>query len=293
MPPPNAAGRRPGPTAAGQGLPPPGLSAALREPLAEMLALLPLIARQLQPDAAPGPLLQLDLCCYRLLRSADALSLLGRGEKAGFGAGGVGLGALGAGPSAAGRAPGCTDLSALGQGLFAAAAAVLLPGQPPLSFAGAGGPLPVGCPPRPLATLLAALLANALQFTRDGNAIRLQLAQKGGRALVRLQDRGSGIHPQVLAHVFEPFYSADPAGQGGPPPGMGLGLSLARQLAARLGGAVTLESRLGQGSCVALSLPLRPAGGSWASPTAADLLLDRYSPLYLQLCDFCRLPDPV
>lgn len=255
--------------------PGPGFTAQLREPLAEMFALLPLLARQQGEAADPLPMLQLNRCCYRLLRSTSLLAQFS---------------ALPSGAAAAC----CTDLTASVESVCQAAAQILLPGQPPILFHGPRRPLPVGCAPQPLAALTGALLANALRFTREGNFIQVQLQPLSGSALLQVRDRGTGIRPQVLRHIFEPFYSADPSGDRGPQPGAGLGLTFARLLADRLGGRISIESRFGEGCCVAVSLPVhRKAPGICLAPTAADHLLDRYSPLYAQLCDFCRLPDPV
>ena len=64
-----------------------------------------------------------------------------------------------------------------------------------------------------------------------------------------------------------------------------------RALAARLGGVLSAESSFGEGSCFALSLPLAAADAGVQLRTGADYLMDRYSAFYVQLCDFCRLPD--
>ncbi len=66
--------------------------------------------------------------------------------------------------------------------------------------------------------------------------------------VVRVADTGRGIAPEQLERVFEPFFSTRDAGSG-------LGLSIARQVAIAHGGAVHLESVLGEGTRVIVRLP--------------------------------------
>lgn len=245
--------------------------ARLRAPLTEAFALLPLLARQMDPAADPGPLLQLERCCYRMLHSICLLS---------------GLSLLSGGSPGPGRA---ADLASVARGLCEAAQGALLPGLPPVRWAGAQTPLPVGCGPELLSLAVAALLDNALRFSRDGNEITVSAALLPGRALLRVRDRGAGIRSELAPRVFEPFFSADPGGDGAA--GTGLGLALVQALAARLGGVLSAESSFGEGSCFALSLPLAAADAGVQLRTGADYLMDRYSAFYVQLCDFCRLPD--
>jgi signal transduction histidine kinase len=68
-------------------------------------------------------------------------------------------------------------------------------------------------------------------------------------------DTGRGISEQDLEHVFEPFVQV--RGDGSMPTGTGLGLAVARELARHLGGDITLESRLGEGSAFTIRLPDR------------------------------------
>jgi two-component system sensor histidine kinase MtrB len=72
-------------------------------------------------------------------------------------------------------------------------------------------------------------------------------------AFVDVRDRGPGIAPEHLAHVFERFYKADPARAGG---GSGLGLAIALENARLLGGAIDARSEIGAGSRFTLRLPV-------------------------------------
>jgi two-component system, NtrC family, sensor kinase len=75
----------------------------------------------------------------------------------------------------------------------------------------------------------------------------------GQFAAVTVKDNGAGIPPDVLAHVFEPFYTTK-----GPEKGTGLGLSMVYGFAEQSHGEVTIDSVVGQGTAVVLYLPLAP-----------------------------------
>ena len=114
-----------------------------------------------------------------------------------------------------------------------------------------------------LAQALANLLNNAAKYTAAGGRIELRAGREGGEAVVRVRDNGVGIAAELLPKVFDLFAQADhpPAHAQG---GLGLGLPLARQLAALHGGAVEGRSAgPGQGSEFTLRLPLA------AEPAAA------------------------
>jgi len=87
-----------------------------------------------------------------------------------------------------------------------------------------------------------ALVDNALVHTPPGTRIAIRTWADGGTAYLSVADDGPGVPPEHVAHVFDRFYRAgsDLAS------GSGLGLAIARELAAAMGGTVTLESRAGQ-----------------------------------------------
>ena len=95
------------------------------------------------------------------------------------------------------------------------------------------------------------LLENAHRY--GGGDITVHTERAGAQALVRVSDRGPGVPESLRERVFEAFYRmpghAEKAG------GVGLGLSLVKQIAERHGGSVRCEAREGGGSCFVLSLP--------------------------------------
>jgi two-component system sensor histidine kinase RegB len=99
-----------------------------------------------------------------------------------------------------------------------------------------------------LARALRGLLRNALQASTS--AVTVRAAKLGGQIAIEVRDRGTGMAPELLANVGEPFFTTKPAGQG-----MGLGVFLARALCDRLGGHFELSSQLGEGTQARVFLP--------------------------------------
>jgi heavy metal sensor kinase len=97
-----------------------------------------------------------------------------------------------------------------------------------------------------LERLLIALIDNAIKFTEPNGRILVRVAHDGARAILEVRDTGIGIRADVLPHVFERFYQADPSRSGAG--GAGLGLSLARWIALRHGATIEAASTPGQGT---------------------------------------------
>ena len=116
-----------------------------------------------------------------------------------------------------------------------------------------GAPLTVTGDERLLRRALRNLLENARRY--GGGAIEVEVQRHADRALLRVCDRGPGVPEAMRERIFEPFFRmpghAEQAG------GVGLGLSLVRQIAVRHGGSVRCDARVGGGSCFVVSLPLR------------------------------------
>jgi len=104
------------------------------------------------------------------------------------------------------------------------------------------------------------LIRNALDAMPDGGTLSLSVAAAGGQCVLQVEDTGAGIPDEAKVRLFEPFFTTK--GQ----QSMGLGLSLVQALVARLGGSITVESRLGKGARFAVHLPLAADEGNSGQP---------------------------
>lgn len=101
------------------------------------------------------------------------------------------------------------------------------------------------------------LLHNALKFSEASGRIEVELAQAGARVKLTVTDRGRGIDPSFLPHVFERFKQAD-SSTTRKYGGLGLGLAIVRQLTELHGGSVVARSLgLGKGASFEVTLPVR------------------------------------
>jgi signal transduction histidine kinase len=112
----------------------------------------------------------------------------------------------------------------------------------------------VSIDPNQMAQVIGNLVANAIQYTPSGGRISIEAEQAIDRAWIAVEDTGSGIAPDVSAHIFDPFYRGAPGQRF--PQGMGLGLAIARDIARAHGGDITVQSAVGQGCRFTIDLPL-------------------------------------
>jgi signal transduction histidine kinase len=99
------------------------------------------------------------------------------------------------------------------------------------------------------------LIGNALKFTQEGSVHVHAYRPDDERWAIDVSDTGIGISKEAQTYIFEPFRRADES-----PTreykGAGLGLSIVKQLITMMGGRVTLESEVGEGSTFTITLPL-------------------------------------
>lgn len=113
---------------------------------------------------------------------------------------------------------------------------------------------PVLVVPAEVRELLLNLLFNAFDAMPSGGTVTITTRTGGdGWAEVTVADTGTGIAPEVLGRIFEPFFSTKG------PKGSGLGLSVCRTIAQRYGGTLSASSMVGVGTTFTLRLPPAPA----------------------------------
>jgi signal transduction histidine kinase len=119
----------------------------------------------------------------------------------------------------------------------------------------ANGDLLVYCDPEKAEQVLLNLLSNAVKFTSPGGRIDVQSCAGDGVARISVHDSGSGIPPDKLEVIFEPFVQVERK-LTSPVEGAGLGLAISRDLAHAMGGDLRVSSTVGEGSVFTFELPL-------------------------------------
>jgi signal transduction histidine kinase len=129
-----------------------------------------------------------------------------------------------------------------------------------------GEPLLVVADPDRIEQVFWALLDNAVKYSPPGSgvAVRLGSSETDGaapRALIAITDQGSGMDEETRKRAFEQFFRA-PDAQRLAPDGSGVGLYAARGLIEAMAGSISIDSQLGAGTTVTLSLPAEPIADS-------------------------------
>lgn len=108
------------------------------------------------------------------------------------------------------------------------------------------------------------LIGNALKYSATGTEVDVSLGVVGDAVSIAVSDRGPGISPEDLPHVFDLYYRGRPLADARPV-GSGIGLSLVQAVAQAHGGRVEVDSDVGVGSTFTLHLPIGPVSGteSW------------------------------
>jgi cell cycle sensor histidine kinase DivJ len=108
---------------------------------------------------------------------------------------------------------------------------------------------------RALKQILINLLSNAIKFTDRGGRVVISARSESGSVVLSVEDTGVGIAADDLPRVGNPFFQAR-GSYARPYDGTGLGLSIVKGLVALHGGSIDITSRLGEGTCVAIRLPV-------------------------------------
>ena len=99
------------------------------------------------------------------------------------------------------------------------------------------------------------LVSNAIKYTPPQGSVTVSAGSQEGEVWLRVSDTGPGIAAEEQARIFAPFYRGPVSGRF--PQGMGLGLSIARDLVTAHGGRLTVESAPGAGSQFTIWLPVQ------------------------------------
>lgn len=106
-----------------------------------------------------------------------------------------------------------------------------------------------------LERVISNLIDNAVRHTPETKPITVTLSESKGGAVITVEDKGEGIAPEHLPHLFERFYRVDPA-RARADGGVGLGLAICKSLIEAHGGSIAVASEAGQGTTVKVTLPV-------------------------------------
>src|SRR5207253_1205860 len=115
------------------------------------------------------------------------------------------------------------------------------------------------------------LFSNALKFTPEGGAVRVQSAINGNLVRISVTDTGVGIRPEDQQVIFEEFRQASETTRG-VKEGTGLGLAITRRLVEQHGGKIWVESELGKGSRFTFNIPISLQLGTKPMPSPVPSL---------------------
>ena len=96
------------------------------------------------------------------------------------------------------------------------------------------------------------LMSNAIKFTEPGGSITVRERTEGSKVVVSFTDTGCGMSEEAQKRIFDKFYQGDTSHA---TEGNGLGLALVQRVMSLLGGEIAVESELGKGSTITVTLP--------------------------------------
>lgn len=114
--------------------------------------------------------------------------------------------------------------------------------------------IPVFLPEGPVRQILYNLIHNAILAAPQKTDVSVELRRQGDQISVLVTDRGAGISDEILPRIFDPFFTTRTSIPGN---GLGLGLSVSRNLIDSMGGAISVETTAGGGSCFTARFPVR------------------------------------
>ncbi|HXE98453.1 MAG TPA: HAMP domain-containing sensor histidine kinase [Dongiaceae bacterium] len=113
------------------------------------------------------------------------------------------------------------------------------------------GSLSARCDQHQLQQVVVNLLLNSRDATPTGGTITVRVRREGDHIRLDVIDSGTGIPDESMKHIFDPFFTTKPPGKG-----TGLGLAISARIVDGFGGRITAASKVGEGSCFSVWLPL-------------------------------------
>jgi len=127
---------------------------------------------------------------------------------------------------------------------------------------------------RALEKVIVNLVNNAIKFTPQGGRITVRSQQESGKVMISVVDTGIGIPPEEQPYIFDRFHQVDSSSTRRFR-GTGLGLALVKEITENMGGRIRVESKLGEGTAMTLTLPLSHATGEFVEEDGDEDALER------------------
>lgn len=108
--------------------------------------------------------------------------------------------------------------------------------------------------PQLLEKILANLISNAIRYNKEQGQLNVALQSGSSEYTIDVADTGIGISPEGLEKIFDEFYRT-PEAKTHTAIGTGLGMAIVKKFVDRLGGRITVDSTIGEGTCFSLTLP--------------------------------------
>ena len=135
-------------------------------------------------------------------------------------------------------------------------------------------------------------LLNSIEYKQEDINVQVTLKNEESRCVLTYRDNSIGIKLETAGNIFMPFYSVDPYNDGEVNNNLGLGLYMAKQAVNHAGGTVLLQSEFGKGVNIVISIPKCSEDKAVTLKSkAGGFILNKYSDMYVQLCEYCDLPD--
>ena len=120
--------------------------------------------------------------------------------------------------------------------------------------------------PEELTQIIRSTVENAVQFSDANSAVTISSKSVGGKTLITVHDKGVGMSPEVMAHLFEPLTRGTDSTTFDHP-GLGLNLYITRMILHKLGGGITVQSNPGKGTTVSMTIPQSHSSPTGFAPT--------------------------
>jgi two-component system, NtrC family, sensor kinase len=128
---------------------------------------------------------------------------------------------------------------------------------------------PILCAPSRINQVFINLVTNAVQAMDGKGTLTITTSARDGWVDIEVCDTGCGIAPENLSKIMDPFFTTKPVGQG-----TGLGLSIVRRIVDEHGGKIAVDSKVGVGTTITISLPIDRGVSADAADQESDMLDD-------------------